>query len=159
MTDVFPGGHHFERRPPRATLRTGLFTGAMLVLILLASLVAANRIPWLEQYALERNAICYTLFVLFMCIPILRFLRHPLSLFLSAMIGWGIFVIAYDIAGMLFQHLFQVLRTPLEALMEGAVVYGIFAVGSWVTSMLLAARHHPILPRRRRSHDAMHHGR
>jgi hypothetical protein len=54
----------------------------------LGALVAANRIPGLEQYALERNAISYSMFVLFMLIPVFRFLKRPLQLFVSAMIAW-----------------------------------------------------------------------
>jgi uncharacterized membrane-anchored protein YitT (DUF2179 family) len=132
-----------------ATLVAGLYTGSLLVIVMLGALVAANRIPGLEQYALERNAASYSLFVLFMLIPVFRFLNRPLRLFGSAMIGWGVFVVAYDIAGMVFHNLFQVLRTPFQALVEGAVIYGIIAVGSWVGGMVLEARRHPLEPRRR----------
>ena len=133
---------------------TGLYTGALLTIVMIGSLVAANRIPGLERYALERNGVSYSLFAMFMLIPVCRFLTQPGRLFSSAMIGWVIFVFAYYIAGMLFHNLFQVLRTPFQALIEGAVIYGVFAVGSWVGGMLLHARRHTILPGRRRSSDA-----
>ena len=136
-------------RPNHATLLAGLYTGSLLVIVLMGALVAANRIPGLEQYALERNAASYSLFVLFMLIPVFRFLNRPLRLFGSAMIGWGVFVVAYDIAGMVFHNLFQVLRTPFQALVEGAVIYGIIAVGSWVGGTVLEARRHPLEARRR----------
>jgi hypothetical protein len=135
---------------------TGLYTGALLIIVMLGALVAANRIPGFERYALERNAASYSLFVIFMLIPIVRFLNRPVLLFGSAMIGWGIFVAAFDIAGMVFHNLFVVLRTPLEALIEGAIVYGVVAVGSWVGAMILQARDHPIAPRRRRANDIVH---
>ncbi len=138
-----------DERPGHATLVTGLYTGCLLVIVMLGALVAANRIPGLEQYALERNAASYSLFVLFMLIPVFRFLNRPLRLFGSAMIGWGVFVVAYDISGMVFRNLFQVLRAPFQALVEGAVIYGIIAVGSWVGGMVLEARRHPIEPRHR----------
>lgn len=118
---------------------------------MLGSLVAANRIPGLEKYALERNAASYSLFVLFMLIPVFRFLNRPLRLFGAAMIGWAFFVVAYDIAGIVFHNLFQVLRTPFQALIEGAVVYGVLAVGSWVGAMFLQASREPIAPSRRRA--------
>ncbi len=137
---------------------TGLYTGALLVIVMLGALVAANRIPGLERVALERNMASYSLFVIFMLIPICRFLSRPLLMFASAMIGWALFVVAYDIAGMVFHNLFDVLRrTPLEAFVEGAIVYGVFAVGSWVGAMVLQARRHPIAPRRRRADGVAHH--
>ncbi len=116
---------------------------------MLASLVAANRVPTLERYALERNAASYSLFVLLMLIPIFRFLDRPMRLFASGMAGWIIFVVAYEVAGMMFVDLFVVLRTPLQALMEGAAIYGVVAAGSWVGGMIFEARRNPIARRRR----------
>jgi len=133
---------------PGSVIRTGVYCGAFLILTMLGGLVAANRIPSLERYAFERNAVCYTLFVLLMLVPVLRFLGRPLDMFASAMIGWVMFAAAYDLAGFYFHDLFQVLRTPLQALVEGAVVYGFFAVASWVCGMLLHARKHPVAPGR-----------
>ena len=135
-------------------LVTGLYTGSLLVIVMLGSLVAADRIPGLEKYALERNAASYSFFVLFMLIPVFRFLNRPLRLFGAAMIGWTVFVVAYNIAGLVFHNLFQVLRTPFQALIEGAVVYGVIAVGSWVGAMCLQARKEPIAPSRRRPQHA-----
>jgi hypothetical protein len=80
-------------------------------------------------------------------------------MFASAMIGWGMFVVAYDIAGMVFRDLFQVLRTPFQALIEGAIIYGVMAVGSWVGAMVILARRQPIAPRRRRTDEVRPHHR
>lgn len=132
-------------------LRTGLYTGALLIIVMTGSLVAANRLSWLDNRALERNAASYGLFVIFMLIPICRFLNRPAKMFVSAMIAWSMFVIAYDIAGFFFHNLFEALRTPFNAFIEGAIVYGVCAVGSWVGGMALQARQQPIAPRRRRS--------
>jgi hypothetical protein len=132
-------------------LRTGLYTGALLVLVMIISLIAANRLPWLESRALERNAACYGLFVLFMLIPVARFWNRPTRMFASGVLAWAVFVIAYDVAGMFFRNLFQILRTPFEALLEGVLLYGVCAVVGWVGGMALLARINPIAPRRRRS--------
>ncbi|HXP71272.1 MAG TPA: hypothetical protein VOA88_18480, partial [Candidatus Dormibacteraeota bacterium] len=105
--------------------------------------------------ALERNATFCALFFVCMLIPIARYFNRPIPMFTSAMIGWVIFVVAYDIAGMFYQNLFQVLRSPFEALIEGAIVYGVAAVGAWVIGMCLEARQHPLAPRRRRT-DHLH---
>jgi uncharacterized membrane protein YvlD (DUF360 family) len=161
MTDRSPIdriiGAKANKALPRPALWTGLYTGTLLVMVMLGALVAANRLPWLDNRALERNAASYGLFVIFMLIPVVRFLNRPIQMFTSAMIGWVMFVIAYDIAGMLFRNLFQILRTPFQAFIEGAVIYGVFAVGSWVGAMILHARHHAITPRRRNHDPAAHH--
>jgi hypothetical protein len=141
----FPGKH-----VPHPALWTGLYTGALLVIVMMGALVAANRIPALERFALERNAISYSLFLLFMLIPILRFWNRPLQMFGSAMIAWTIFVAAFDISGMVFQNLFDAVRhTPLLALCEGAVVYGVCSVIFWVGGMVIQARRHPIASHRK----------
>jgi hypothetical protein len=142
----------------RSPLRVGIYSGALLVIVMLGALVAANRIPQLERYALERNAISYSLFMLFMLIPVARFWNNPLRMFGSAMIAWTLFAIAYDIAGMVFQNLFDSVRhTPLMALCEGAVVYGLFSVLSWVGGMILHARRHPIVPGRKTASETARH--
>lgn len=131
-----------EHRITLLELTTGLYTGALLIIVMVGALVAANRIPGFERYALERNAAAAGLFVIFMLIPIVRFLRHPAQIFISGIIGWLLFVIAYDVAGFFFLNLFQVLRRPLEVLVEGAIIYGVAAAGSWVGGMMMHARRH-----------------
>lgn len=159
IEDRKPASPQPNERLPHPALTTGLYMGSLLIIVMLGALVAANRIPGLERYALERNAASYSLFVLFMLIPVFRFLNRPLQMFASAMIGWGIFVVAYNVAGMVFRDLFQVLRTPFQALVEGAIIYGVLAVGSWVGAMVLLARRQPIAHRRRRTHEVSSHHR
>ncbi len=158
MNHHSPPGLSVARELRNAALYTGVYTGGLLSLVMIGALVAANRIPGLERFAVERNAASYGLFVIFMLIPVARFLSRPFQMYMSAMLGWVIFVVAYDIAGIYFQNLFASLRhTPFVVLIEGAVVYGVFAVGSWVGAMVLHARTHPILPRRRRTDDVAPH--
>lgn len=157
MSDSSPTGQQSSTLEGKGAMVTGLYTGALLTIVMIGALVAANRLSWLENRALERNAASYSLFVLFMMIPVARYLNRPLQMFASGMIGWMIFVIGYNIAGLFFHNLFQVLRTPFELLVEGAVVYGVSAVGSWVGAMILHARTHSILPRRRRTDHEVHH--
>jgi hypothetical protein len=152
LTTAHPASRtHNELKVTSPALRTGLYTGALLVIVMTGALIAANRLPWLDNRALERNAASYGLFVILMLIPILRFLNRPVKMFASAMIAWSIFVIAYDVAGYFFHSLFQAVRTPFVLLIEGTIVYGVCAVGAWVGEMVLHARNHPIAPRRRRS--------
>ena len=148
-----------EPKEPGSAIRTGLYTGALLIVVMLGGLVAANRVPDLEPYALERNAVGYTVFVILMLVPIVRFWNRPLQMFWSAMIGWVMFAAAYNLSGLYFRNVFQVMRTPFEALVEGSVVYGLCAVGSWVGGMILHARHHPITPGRKTAREATRHSR
>jgi hypothetical protein len=139
----------------RTILQTAVFMGALLIVVMVVALFVANRVPGTESYALERNAAFCALFFICMLIPIARYFNRPMPMFMSAMIGWVIFVIAYDITGMFYQNLFQVLRQPFEAFIEGTIVYGVAAVGAWVIGMCLESRQSPIAPRRRRT-DHLH---
>ncbi|HTZ73865.1 MAG TPA: hypothetical protein VMB47_08090 [Candidatus Aquilonibacter sp.] len=141
-------------RGPASSLRpaliAGLYTGAMLVVVMLGALVVANRVPTLEPYAFERNAASYALFVLIMLLPVLRFLNRPVKMFVASMTGWVLLAVGYDFAGLYFHNLFNVLqRTPFEVLIEGAIVYAVLSVAAWVCAMILHARHHPLARRPR----------
>ena len=139
-------------------LRTGIYTGALLIIVMWAALVAANRMASLEPYALERNAASYSLFLLFMLIPAARFWNRPFRMFASATIAWVLFAATYEAAGIVFHNLFDSLRhNPLLVLMEGIFVYGLLAVGSWVMEMAIHARHHPIAPARKPVREAARH--
>ena len=159
MKDIHMSEHkrNPEARNPREAFSTGLYSGALLMLMMLASLVAADRIPRIERYAFERNGISYVLFLAVMAYPVCRFRNRPLQMFVAGMTGWVMFVAAYDLAGLYFRNLFQVLRTPLETLVEGTIVYGVCAVVSWVGMMVMHARHHTMAPPRRRPDDAVPH--
>jgi hypothetical protein len=159
MIDSVVHDNSVEPRSTHPVLWTGLSTGALLIIVMLGALVAANRMPTLEPYAMERNAAFGGVFVLIMLLPILRFLKRPPAMFASAMLAWVLFAGAYNLAGLYFRNLFEVLRTPFQALVEGAVVYGVVAGICWVTEMAVHARRHPILPGRRIARDAQHHTR
>jgi hypothetical protein len=146
-----------KARNPREAFSTGLYSGALLTLVMLASLVTADRIPGIERYALERNGLSYVLFLAVMAYPVCRFRNRPMQMFVAGMTGWVMFAATYDLAGFYFRNLFQVLRTPLEALVEGTIVYGVCAVIAWVGMMAMHARHHTIAPGRRRPDDAVPH--
>jgi len=153
-----PGGDFPGKHAPHPAVWAGVYTGALLVIVMMGALVAANRVPGLERFALERNAISYSLFLLFMLIPILRFWNRPLEMFGSAMIAWTIFVTAFDISGIVFQNLFDAVRhRPLLAFCEGAVVYGVCSVIFWVGGMVIQARRHPIASHRKVADELTRH--
>jgi hypothetical protein len=136
------------------TLRTGFGTGIFLAGLLVAALIAANRFPALEPFALARNAVACTLVIIVALIPIMRFYNDPACLFASSAMAWAIFSLAYTIAGMHFINLQNRLgKSPFEVLILGVVIYGVASVTTWVTSMLFSALRHPIPIRRRVRHD------
>jgi hypothetical protein len=132
-------------KTPHPVAITGITAGGLLVIVMLASLLITNRIPALERYAFERNAVSYLLFALVMLIPVCRFLNQPARLFGAALISWTLFSAGYDLTCQLFTNLAQGLhRTPFQVLFEGILLYGISAVAAWVVTMALHARRHPV---------------
>lgn len=130
-----------------APLRIGLLTGGLLVLVMLASLFTANRLPALESAAALRNDICRATFGVVMLIPITFFLSQSRRMFASALLAWSIFALGYDFAGMYFSNLFTALgRTPFEVLVLGLVFYGVVAAVSWVAWMVLSVSHETAVP-------------
>ena len=164
VTHPDPNGHQAIKsrepagaEPPNPVLWTGVYVGAMLNIVMIAALVAANRFPSLEPYALERNAASYGLFVLLLLIPVIRFSGRPAQMFAAGFVGWVLFVAGYRMAGFYFHNFFQVLRTPFEALLEGCVLYGVAAVVFWVAGMIFEVRRHAITQPRRPAHPAVPH--
>ncbi|HVA18141.1 MAG TPA: hypothetical protein VMV59_10575 [Candidatus Dormibacteraeota bacterium] len=140
------------------TLRVGLMTGGLLVLVMLASLFAATRVPGFESFAGVRNDICRATFGLVMLIPIFWFLHRPRRMFASALIGWITFALGFDFAGMYFSNLFTTLgRTPFEVLILGLSFYGVVAAISWVSWMVFTVSHDPAVPASRHIHTTHHH--
>ncbi|MGH9866177.1 MAG: hypothetical protein ACRD4H_12250 [Candidatus Acidiferrales bacterium] len=141
-----------------APLRIGLLTGGLLVLVMLASLFAATRVPMFESLAAFRNDICRVTFGLVMLIPVFLFLTRPRGMFASALFGWSIFALGYDFAGMYFSNLFTSLgRSPFEVFILGLSFYGVVAAVSWVTWMVLSVSHDRAVPATRHIDTPHHH--
>lgn len=132
------------------TLRVGVFTGVYLTAVFVVWVLAANRLPFLERLALIRNLAAVAAFALVMLVPIGTFLRRPLRLFASGLLGWLLFSLAYQVTGVFFENLHSRLRAPFNVFMLGVAVYGLVAVVSWVVGMAWEARHQPVIASRRR---------
>ena len=74
MTLRSPGTQERAREagPYRSVAKTGLYTGLLLTFVMFVALVAANRVPVLERYAIVRNAISGGLFFILALVPVLR---------------------------------------------------------------------------------------
>jgi hypothetical protein len=146
--------------PPHPVLKFGFYAGLAMVVEMAIALIAINRVPALEPYALERNAFFIGCFFILMVAPVCRFLFKPVQMFSSAMVAWAIFIVGYDLAGLYFDRLFQALhRGPIVVFVEGAVLYGVAAVGSWVVEMIVHACRYSIAPVRRTARAAARHAR
>ena len=132
-------------------LRVGLLTGLYLSLVFVVWLIVANRVPFLEDFALIRNWGAMAVFGLVMLVPMAAFRRHPHQLFGSGLTAWLLFSLIYHLMGLfLFRNLHNSLRPTFTILVMGAVVYGLVAVAAWVISMALEMRDQPaVAPRRR----------
>ncbi len=133
-------------------LRVGLLVGVYLTVVMVVSLMLANRVAALEPLAEARNAVSYSVFALLAGLPVWMFRREPGSLFTSSIAAWGLFSLMYALAGVPFENLFVRLhKTPMNVFMLGAAVYGLLAVTVWVWSMVSALLAEPIAEPRRRS--------
>lgn len=133
------------------TLRVGVLTGVYLSTVMIVALLAANRVPFLEQFADIRNWVFRLLFVGVALIPVGCFLRSPARLFAAGVCAWFLFALSYRVMGVFFENLFSSIRqTPFHAFVLGVVFYGVVAVACWVVAMVQAARQHTIAASRRR---------
>ena len=123
-----------------AALRSGVLTGVYLSGVFVAWLVVANRIPELESFAGIRNLVAGAVAILLMSIPVLRFRRKPVRMFVSGLTAWTLLTLTY--LGM--EMHFSLLETRMGAFhifMLGGVSYGFVAVFHWVLLLCVEARH------------------
>ncbi len=132
-------------------LRVGVLVGCYLAVVMVVSLVLANRVPALEDLAQMRNAASYAAFALMAALPVWIFRREPGSLFVASVAAWGLFSLMYAVMGFPFENLHVRLhKTPGNVFMLGAAVYGLLAVVAWVASMVGALWHAQVAAGRRR---------
>lgn len=120
-------------------LRTGVYSGLFLSLIFSAWILIANRAPFLEPFAIERNVAATVLVAFFASVPVMRFFRSPEELLVSGLLGWGLLTLTYGIFGLLFVLLEQY-YTALQVFVLGAVSYLIFATLSWIGTIIWRVR-------------------
>jgi len=122
-----------------AAIRTGVYSGVGMSAVLIAWLFVANRVPFLESFARERNLAAALMMGTLAIAPILRFMRLPGRLLISSFIGWTIVSLTYRAARMHF-HALESRYSAFQIFVLGAVVYLIFATLSWVFSTVWRLR-------------------
>jgi hypothetical protein len=123
-----------------AALRTGVLTGVYLSCVFVAWLFVANRVPELESFAGIRNLVAGAAVILLMSIPVLRFRREPVRMFVSGITAWMLLTFTY--LGM--EMYFSLLESRMGAFhifMLGGVSYGFVAVFHWVLLLCMETRH------------------
>jgi hypothetical protein len=123
-----------------ASLRIGALTGVYLSCIFVGWLVVANRVPQLASFAEIRNLAAGAATVLLMSIPVLRFRREPVKMFVSGVTAWTLFTLTYLATEMHFS-LLESRVGAFHIFMLGGVSYGFVAVVHWVFLLCAEARH------------------
>jgi hypothetical protein len=122
-----------------AAVRMGVYVGICLTLVFTGWLAIANRAPFLERFALERDIAAAAILCFLAAIPVFRFLRFPGHLLASSLIGWLIFSLSYRVLCLVYHGLSNRLST-FHVFVLGAVVYMILTTLCWVVATIWRAR-------------------
>jgi hypothetical protein len=138
ISEHLPGYRWFHAFKNLA-VRVGVYVGVCLSLVLSVWILVANRVPFLERFALERNLAAAALLGLLAVAPALRFLRSPGNLLASSLVAWTIFSFTYRLLCIFFGHLGDKF-SAFQIFMLGFVVYMILATLSWIGTLIWRAR-------------------
>jgi hypothetical protein len=141
------GSFHVFRN---ASVRTGVYVGVFLSIVLTVWVIVANRVPFLDPFALVRNLAAVTVLGLIALIPVLRFWRMPGHLLASSLVAWALFSLFYRILSMRFVGLAERF-SAVQIFVLGAVLYMLVVTLSWIWIIIRRARashishpnHHP----------------
>jgi uncharacterized membrane protein YvlD (DUF360 family) len=122
-----------------AAIRTGVYAGVGLSVVLVAWVFVANRVPALERFALERNVGAAAALGLFAMVPVLRFLRLPGPLLASGLVAWSILALTYQLLCVVFWGLAE-RYSAVHIFALGAVLYMIVATLSWIGTCIWRVR-------------------
>jgi hypothetical protein len=134
-----------------SSVRTGVYAGVALSIVFSGWVIVANRVPFLDRFALVRNLAAVVLLGLLALVPVLRFWRAPGNLLASSLVGWVLFCLSYRILCMRFAGL-EERYGAVQIFMLGAVLYMLVVTLSWLATIIRRARaeshishpnHHP----------------
>ena len=120
-------------------LRLGLVLGACFSVVGLSWLVLANRVPYFDQFALERNLSLAIAFLALGLVPTGRFRKCPGKSLLCGITAWAIFTVTYCATELYFQGLANRLGA-FHLFILGGVILGMLAAFTWVMNLLIALR-------------------
>jgi len=134
-----PPGYRWFQFLRNAPIRIGLYTGIWLSLVFVAWVLVANRVPFLEPLAQQRNVIAALLLVAIAALPVLRFLASSGELLVSGLLAWSVLTLTYRILSLKFT-LLQYYYSTFHVFVLGAVLYLLFATLSWIGMIVWRAR-------------------
>jgi hypothetical protein len=117
----------------------GIFLGVCFSGIGLAWLLLANRVPYLDPFAGERNLALAVAFALLGIVPTCRFMKSPGRNFLSGVTGWAILTAIYSVAELVFPRLSTRL-SAFHLFILGCMLFGLLAVMAWVVNLVIVFR-------------------
>jgi hypothetical protein len=132
------------------SVRTGTYIGIALSVLFSGWVIVANRVSFLDRFALARNLAAVALLGLIALIPVLRFWRDPGNLLASSLVSWLFFSVSYRILSMYFGGL-EVRFSAFQVFVLGAVPYMLVVTLSWIWTIIRRVRasheshpnHHP----------------
>jgi len=116
-------------------VRTGIYAGLSLSIVFTGWILIANRAPFLEPFAMERNIAAAALLIFFACIPLMRFYRSPGELLSSGLLAWALLTLTFRILCFVFVLLEQY-YSAFHIFVLGAVSYLTFATISWIGTII-----------------------
>ncbi len=122
-----------------AAIRVGLHAGVCLSFVFTTWLLVANRIPFLEPLARQRNVAATVLLLLIAAMPVFRFLRLPADMLRSGLLAWSLLTFTYRALTFHFTSL-EDYFSAFHVFVLGAVAYLFFATLSWVGIMIWRVR-------------------
>ena len=134
-----PPGYRWFQFLRNAPIRIGLYTGIWLSLVFVSWVLVANRVPFLEPLAQQRNVIAALLLVAIAALPVLRFLASSGELLVSGLLAWSVLTLTYRILSLKFT-LLQYYYSTFHVFVLGAVLYLLFATLSWIGMIVWRAR-------------------
>jgi len=126
-----------------AALLTGMRAGIGLSLVLAFWLFLANRIPFLERFARERNLAAAAALALLALLPLLRFFPAPRRMLIGSLTAWTIFSLAYRGFCLFFPALTGRIGA-FHLFMLGGVVYTIVTTLTWIGTFIWSVRDHDV---------------
>ena len=122
-----------------SAFRMGVYVGLCLFAVFAAWVVAANRFPIFERFAMERNALTAGAMILLAALPILRFIRRPASILGSGLTAWAVFSFLYRVICLFFEGLSS-WHGAWQVFVAGLVLYLIATTVSWVGGFVWRVR-------------------
>jgi hypothetical protein len=138
-----------------SAIRTGTWSGIGMVVVFIAWLLVANRVPASERFALERNVAAAAILAILFMVPVVRFMWRAGRLLAASLTAWWLFSLSYRLLCIAFSGLPE-RYTPMRVFILGSVVCMILATLSWIVTLVWRTRESHMASHHRVSHSNHH---